>query len=151
VTALAGRVAPNVRVVHHDQDPLASADRLCRGYDIGLALEQVHILNRDLCLCNKVFSYMLAGLAIVCTDTKGQRPLAEDLGDGALLYKPGDVAVLAAGLRRWAEDPGALFRARQASWQAAERRWHWEHPRERGALIGALAQVFDGHPQCISC
>ena len=80
---------------------------------------------------------MLAGLAVVFTDTPGQRRLAIDLGEGAILYPPGDVAALAAGLTRWASDKDLLGRARAAAWQAARRRWHWEHREERGALLDA--------------
>jgi hypothetical protein len=67
--------------------------------------------------------------------------LAQDLGPGALLYPAGDVAALAAGLRRWAEDRALLARAKQTAWEAAVRRWHWEHPEERGALLQAVASV----------
>ena len=57
-------------------------------------------------------------------------------------YVPGDVASLAAGLRRWAEDKSRLARAKGAAWVAARRRWHWEHPEERGALLEAVAKVL---------
>jgi hypothetical protein len=114
-------------------------------------LEQAHVLNRDLCLCNKLFTYMLAGLALACTDTKGQRPLAEDLGAGAVLVRPGDVATLAAGLKRWADDVQGLARAKRACWEAARRRWHWEHPLERGALLRVVAGAFREQPACVSC
>jgi hypothetical protein len=117
---------------------------LSRGYDCGLALEQTHILNRRICLTNKAFTYMLAGLGIVLTDTPGQRPIAEDLGRNAIVYVPGDVETLARGLKRWAEDRAALQAARRASWEAARRRWHWEHPLERGTLLGAVESVVKG-------
>ncbi len=139
---LARDVAPRLLVHHHPLDPHRPPEALCRGYDVGLALEQAHVLNRDLCLCNKLFTYMLAGLALACTDTKGQRPLAEDLGAGAVLFKPRDVAALAAGLKRWADDAQALLRAKRACWEAARRRWHWEHPDERGALLAAVGRVL---------
>jgi hypothetical protein len=140
---LAHKTAPGLALVHHPSDPLTPPEILCRGYDVGLALEQAHVFNRDICLCNKPFTYLLAGLAVAFTDTKGQRPLAEDLGEGAILYKPGDVARLAEGLRRWARDPEALLRAKQAAWRAAQRRWHWEHPLEEGALLKAVEGVFE--------
>ena len=96
------------------------------------------VRNRLLCLSNKVLTYPLAGLASALTDTPGQRPVAEDLGTGALLLPIGDVDAFAAGLARWGRDPDALAEAKAASWQAATRRWHWEHPQERGALLGAV-------------
>lgn len=141
LTGFSARVAPRLAVVHH---PPAAPDRmvdLCRGYDVGLAVEQGTVRNRILCLANKPLTYILAGLAVAFTDTPGQRPLALDLGEGALCYPPGHSAALAAGLTRWATDPAALARAQAAAWDAARRRWHWEHPLERGALLAAVAEA----------
>jgi hypothetical protein len=76
---------------------------------------------------------------VAFTDTPGQRVLALDLGPGALLYPPGQPASLAEGLRRWAESGDLLRRAKIAAWEAAKRRWHWEHAQERGALLAAVA------------
>jgi len=111
---------------------------LCAGYDVGLAVESPHVLNRDLCAPNKPFTYLLAGLALVLTDTAGQRPLAADLGEAAVVYRPGDAEALATGLRRWAEDKTTLAAAKAAAWSAARRRWHWEQPAERGALLAEV-------------
>lgn len=136
---LASAEAPSLKLVVHA--PAAPDDmvQLCAGFDAGLSLEPSRVLNHRLCLSNKVFTYMLGGLAVVLSDSEGQRPLAADLGAGAILYAPGDVRALAAGLRRWAEDKALLHRARTAAWEAARRRWHWEHPAERGALLAAVA------------
>jgi len=79
---------------------------------------------------------------VVLTDTPGQRPLARALGSAGLVYAPGDRAALAAGLERWARDPGALARAKAAAWGAARRRWHWEHPDDRGALLDLAAKAL---------
>ena len=137
---LRSEIAPKLKIIHHEPAPPDPVD-LCRGYDVGLALEQAHVFNRAVCRTNKSFTYMLAGLAIVFTDTLGQRPLALDLREGALLYAPGDVKALASGLKRWADDKALLARAKAAAWEAAKRRWHWEHPCERGALLDAVARV----------
>jgi hypothetical protein len=138
---LAAATAPGLAIVHH---PPAAPDRmveLCAGYDVGLALEQPVTESRRLGLTNKGLTYVLAGLPVALTDLPGQRELARDLGEGALVCAPGDVAALAAGLRRWAGDPAALARARAAAWETARTRWHWEHPRERGALLAAVAEA----------
>ena len=111
---------------------------LTRPYDVGLSPEEGCGLNRRLCLSNKALTYILGGLAVVLTDTVGQRPLAEDLGEGALRYRSGDIPSLASGLRHWAADRRLLRRARQAAWNAARSRWHWEDRREKGALLAAV-------------
>jgi glycosyltransferase involved in cell wall biosynthesis len=130
--------APLLKLVVHSPAPPDAMVALCAGYDVGLAVESPHVLNHDLCASNKSYTYLLAGLAVVLTDTAGQRPLAADLGEGAFSYRPGDVGALAAGLRRWAEDKTALGAAKAAAWRAAGRRWHWEHPAERGALLATV-------------
>jgi glycosyltransferase involved in cell wall biosynthesis len=144
LTSLASSVAPQLQIEflrNRSPDEMVEA---CRGLDVGLALEIGSPLNRELCLSNKIFTYVLAGLAVAASDTVGQRATAEDLGEGAILYRPGDVATFADGLRRWADDPEALLRAKRACWEAACRRWHWEHPLERGALLAAVARVWQG-------
>jgi glycosyltransferase involved in cell wall biosynthesis len=87
-----------------------------------------------LCLTNKAFTYILAGIPVVMTDTPGQHPLATDLGCAAAVAAPGDVEGLTRAMAAWATDDARLECAKRAAWQAATRRWHWEHPLERGRL-----------------
>jgi glycosyltransferase involved in cell wall biosynthesis len=44
-------------------------------HDIGLALETTDIVSRNLTVTNKLFQYLQAGLAVVATDTMGQREI----------------------------------------------------------------------------
>ena len=139
--ARAARLAPTLKIVHHSPaDPDHIVDG-CRAFDIGLSLEPGHTLNNALSLSNKTLTYPLAGLAMVVTDTPGQRPLAADLGPDAIVYAPGEIQRLADGLRTWADDRRTLRRAQQASWEAARRRWHWEHPLERDRFLSAVEAV----------
>jgi glycosyltransferase involved in cell wall biosynthesis len=138
---LARTHAPRLSVVHH---PPAAPDAMidvARGYDVGLALEQMAVVNRQLCLTNKAFTYVLAGVAVAITDTPGQHALGVDLGAAAALVPPGDVDALARVFARWAADGQALEQAKRAAWAAAVRRWHWEHDEERGALYRLVAGI----------
>jgi glycosyltransferase involved in cell wall biosynthesis len=140
--ALASARGNRVTVTHA---PPAAPDLmtdLARGFDVGLALEQAAPLNRRLCLTNKAFTYILAGVPVAMTDTEGQRPLAEDLGCAAVTAAPGDVDGLTRALLVWATDPARLECAKRAAWQAAVRRWHWEHPLERGRLQDLVRTVL---------
>lgn len=47
--------------------------KLLPNFDIGLALEIDKPLNRNLCLTNKIFSYLLAGNAIILSETAMQK------------------------------------------------------------------------------
>jgi hypothetical protein len=131
--------------LHPPADPGRMVD-LSLPHDVGLSPDQGPDINRELCLSNKALTYVLAGLAVVLTDTLGQRSFANDLGEGAVRYTAGDVATLSEGLRRWAADRGRLRGARQAAWEAAKRRWHWDHRCEKGALLDAVAghSIKDG-------
>ena len=134
--------APQLKLVHHPPEPPDRMVDLCRDYHVGLALELDAPPNRAICLTNKAFTYILAGLAVVFTDTPGQRKMAEDLGAGAFMYHPGDVEALAQAFKRWAVNPEALLDARKSAWEAAQRRWHWEHELEEGALLRAVRSVL---------
>jgi glycosyltransferase involved in cell wall biosynthesis len=134
--------APRLKIVYHDPAPPDAMVDLAAPYDVGLATEPGLSENNRLALSNKAFTYMLAGLALVVSDTPGQRPIADDLANSALVFPPGDAEGLARGLRRWVDSPALLSAAKAASWQAAVRRWHWDHPLERGALLDSVARVF---------
>lgn len=131
-------VARSLTLVHHDPAAPDEMVALSQGYDLGLACEQPDVVNKRLCLSNKIFTYLAAGVPVVLTATPAQRRLAADLGPACLLYEPGDVAALAGHLRRWTADEGVRRCARHAARAAAGRRWHWEHPEDRGALLAAF-------------
>jgi hypothetical protein len=128
-------VAPSLAIVHH---PPAAPDEMiasCADHHVGLATEQPVSTNKAVCVSNKLFTYLAAGLPQICTATTGQRSIADRIGLAAAVVEPGDVDALARALKRWSEDPEALDAARSAAWDAASTRWHWEHPAERDALI----------------
>ncbi|MDB4875815.1 MAG: hypothetical protein JWM41_2261 [Gemmatimonadetes bacterium] len=105
-------------------------------HDVGLALEQGHTANNCIAASNKLFLYMLAGLAVAATDVPGQRAIADVTPDAVRLYPPGEPARLAEMLERWRRDPDALAADRAAALDAARSRWNWE--REQAVLIDAV-------------
>jgi glycosyltransferase involved in cell wall biosynthesis len=129
---------PNLRL---RIEPPADPDRmveLCAGHDVGLSAEFECVENRQLCLTNKIFTYLLAGLPVALNDTLAQRQIAGQLGDAAFLYPSADTAVLSGWLHALASDPARLRRHREAAWQQAVRRWHWEHEAEEGQLLSLV-------------
>ena len=98
--------------------------------------------NRQLCLTNKAFTYILAGMAVAVTDTPGQHALGVDLGRAAALVPAGNIDALAAAFARWASDPAELDCAKRTAWNAATRRWHWEHALEHGALSRLVREAL---------
>jgi glycosyltransferase involved in cell wall biosynthesis len=111
--------------------PAEEMIRLSAEYDVGLALETPASPNRDLCVTNKIFSYLLAGNAIAATSTTGQKAVVEELGAAAFLYRPGDYEALARGLRVWHDDRSELERARQAAWSFGTYSFNWESEKKK--------------------
>ncbi len=95
-------------------------------YDAGLALERPQNRNYDLTVTNKLFSYMLAGLALVATDTQGQREVMEQAPGAGFVYPAGDAMSLRAILESWIKDPEQLRQTQQAAWDAARARFCWD-------------------------
>ena len=142
LAALARTAAPQValRLLSPVAPSLMVAE--CAAFDVGVAAEPGHVRNNALALSNKATTYPLAGLPVLITDTAGQRPLADDLGAGALRFLPGDHEALAAQLVPLMTDAERLAEAGDASWRAARTRWHWDHELERGALVAAVAKAL---------
>jgi len=100
-------------------------------HDIGLALEQSVTRNREICITNKIFAYLLAGLPVLATDTPGQRYVAEKVPDAVSLCPIGDGEALGEHLRTWMHQPERLKRASEAAQRAGSERFNWETEREK--------------------
>jgi glycosyltransferase involved in cell wall biosynthesis len=109
-------------------------------HDIGLALEQPVTRNHRLTVSNKMFFYLLAGLAVAATETTGQAAIMQQLSGAGFSYSPGDHAGLARGLQRWLDDRLELQRARAAALDAARTRFCWELERE--TLLAAVRSAL---------
>ena len=140
--SLSEGIAPKLELALHD--PAAPDDMvaLAQAYDAGLACEEPHTMNRRLCLTNKIFTYLAAGVPVVLSRTPAQARLESDLRDAAFGYECGDTDGLACVIRRLATDATLRGRSRAAARAAAECRWHWEHPEDRGALLAAVGAAL---------
>ena len=95
-------------------------------HDVGLALETGETRNRQLAVTNKLFAYMLAGLAIAATDVPGQAAILRDATGAGFTYSFGRADVLAARLQEWINYPSELAHAKNQSRLWGERRYCWE-------------------------
>jgi len=114
--------------------------RLAAACDIGLSLETEISENRRLCLTNKIFTYLLAGVPVIMSDTPAQRRLAPDLGDAARLVSLADPAAIADALDGLAP-VAALEASASAAWRLGRERYNWD--REQAVLLGSVAAAFD--------
>lgn len=126
----------------HFHPPLAPAELLADAaiHDVGLCLEVPATRNRNVCVTNKVFVYMLAGLAIAASRTRGHMDVLNAAPDAGLCYDSGDAAALAAMLDRYAADRLLLAGAKAAALAAARERWNWE--RESKLVVAAVDRLF---------
>ncbi|MBX3749537.1 MAG: PIG-L family deacetylase [Opitutaceae bacterium] len=114
--------------------------RLAAEHDVGLAVEPPSPPNREICLANKIYTYLLAGVPIACTPTSAHRRLAADLGAAALLVDPAQPEQAANELDALLANPVRYRAARHAAWQAGQTRYNWEA--ETPMLLDAVAAAF---------
>jgi glycosyltransferase involved in cell wall biosynthesis len=140
LTSLAEESGGAETLYFHEKVPPDELLARAAEHDVGLALEQGHTPNRKICTTNKLFRYMLAGLAIAATDVPGQRTVLGDESAFSGLYPPGDAEALAGILRQWT-DRNRLNAAQSAALRAARERWNWETESQK--LIDTVNALFD--------
>ncbi|HEX4146993.1 MAG TPA: glycosyltransferase [Pirellulales bacterium] len=135
-------VPPQQRSWVHVHPPVPNTEMLSRivEHDIGFAGEQPFCRNRDLTATNKLFHYLLGGLAVAASDTRGQREILGQCPGAGQLYQAGDPPSLARVLNEWLADSSRLAQARQAA-LAASARFCWEVESE--VLLSSVARALE--------
>jgi glycosyltransferase involved in cell wall biosynthesis len=109
-------------------------------HDIGFAGETKECLSRDLTITNKVLHYLLGGLAVVASDTAGQKEVAEQAPGAVLLYAAENVRALADVLNGLLGSPERMRQAKAAALQAAKETFCWE--RQEAVLLEAFERTL---------
>jgi glycosyltransferase involved in cell wall biosynthesis len=139
VEFLASRHAPSSKVVFHPQVDHDELIGTLDQFDVGLALEKENRINASKTVSNKLFSYLLAGLAVAATDTPGQREILSKIPSAGFLYPEGNPKILAEGLQQWIANSHALREAQQAAWERTRREFCWD--REKEKLLSTLRTI----------
>ncbi len=95
-------------------------------FDIGLALESNTTLNRDICITNKIFQYITGGLAVVATDTAGQKWVFQEAPNIGFMIDQDKTELASDALKYWSENPEQLELAKQNSLVAAKTIFNWD-------------------------
>lgn len=108
-------------------EPILAADliRDANSFDVGLALESDVSINRNICVTNKVFSYLMSRLFIVGTDTYGQKDIFTHFPAAVRVCKMNDPESLADAMRSCIGTT-AVWEGKTAAAEAAEQRFNWE-------------------------
>jgi glycosyltransferase involved in cell wall biosynthesis len=96
-------------------------------FDIGLATETGETLNRDICLTNKIFTYLQCGLALIASDTQAQTLFLNQHSACGLIYKKNDPKSLANCINDYVKDPVLLYQTRVSNHQLGQVQLNWEN------------------------
>ena len=124
--SLAQQAGARRPIIYLPPGPAPEMARLASVCDLGLSTEESSPLNRDLCLTNKIFTYLLAGIPQLLSATAAQTALAPELGNAAL---PGDLSASEATARcldEFFSDPARIADARRTARESARRRFCWD-------------------------
>lgn len=117
----------------------ASMAGLAAGYDLGLSTEQHEPFNRTICLANKVFVYLLAGVPQLMSNTQAHLALEADLGAAALVGDFADPDALARRVDDYFADPARVAAARATAWRLGQEKYNWD--REQAVFLKAVRKA----------
>lgn len=89
-------------------------------HDIGYCGEPKTPSNKNLTTSNKLFHYILAGLAVVASDTEGQKEAAREAERAVKIYPAGSVAELRKEISQMVGDNKSRKESRRAAWEVGE-------------------------------
>ena len=95
-------------------------------HHLGLALEPAFSINNNLALSNKIFTYLLSGLAVIASETAAQSKFMREnpaIGRG---YPIGDFKELSRILTLFWRNPDRLYEARKSAIKLALEKYNWD-------------------------
>jgi glycosyltransferase involved in cell wall biosynthesis len=110
-------------------------------FDVGLALELYTSVNANLCISNKLFSYLMSGLALIMTDTYGQKEIFGSFPEAGRLCAMDNREQLAAAMKFYIDHPDKLLDAKRAARSAAEKTFNWADESQK--LLRNIGLVLD--------
>jgi glycosyltransferase involved in cell wall biosynthesis len=129
------------KVFVHGPVPATELVERIAEHDIGFAGELSGIASRDLTATNKIFQYLQGGLAVVASDTAGQKEVAALAGTAVVTYRSGSASDLQERLSELTGSAKQLAAAKAAALDIAARSFNWavEKPRLLESVRSALS------------
>jgi glycosyltransferase involved in cell wall biosynthesis len=124
-------------------DPVKESQlvQLASEHHIGIASEISHIPNRDLCLTNKIFIYLLAGNALLLSNTRSQSKFYDENNNIGFLFKQDSPADLTEKLKYYLDDPFVLMEHRKNALALAKSKYNWDI--EKKIFLDLLEKQFN--------
>ena len=114
------------KIIFKDTVPPEDIFKIAAEHDIGLAGEISNFTNKELCLTNKIFTYLLAGNCVLASDMRGQKIFMEQHPSIGFTYKHNDAKDLAEKIKTLYEDRALLNFCKSSSKKLAENHFNWE-------------------------
>lgn len=108
-------------------------------FDIGLATETGQPKNRDICLTNKLFTYIQSGLAILASDTLAQKDFLKHYPNLGYVFKKDDEKELANCIASYINDKKLLQSHKKESLNMGNAPLNWET--ESLKFLQLIAQI----------
>ncbi len=100
-------------------------------HHIGICAEIPKVVNRDICLANKIFMYLLAGNALFLSNTRAHAAFLAKYHDTGMVYNHDDAAQIGDLLNGYMNDGGLLEVHRRNSYDLGKKELNWEVEGER--------------------
>ncbi|MCF4967962.1 glycosyltransferase [Nostoc sp. CMAA1605] len=126
LTELAQRVGVGDRLHLLPPAPPSEMVRLAASHDLGLCLELTQPLNRAICLTNKIFTYLLAGLPILMSKTPAHEEIYPQISKVSILIDIDNPTAIAIALDEYFLNPSKLQLARDQAWKLGQEIYNWD-------------------------
>jgi len=100
-------------------------------HHIGIASEVGHNLNRQYCLTNKIFIYMLAGNALVCSDTYAQKNFIDENNEIGFVYEQDNYCELSEIFKNYINNNDLLNKHQHNSISASYTKYNWDMEKKK--------------------
>jgi len=110
-------------------------------HDIGLATEKSTPPSRDLTITNKILQYLLGGIAVVASDTSGQKEVAREAPDSVFLFENDNEVEFSNALNLLINDTDKLQKAKDEALKIATNKFCWE--KQEQWLIDWITKVLE--------
>jgi glycosyltransferase involved in cell wall biosynthesis len=109
-------------------------------HHIGIASEIKQTKNRDLCLTNKIFVYLMSGCSLLMSDTGAQYNFWSNNKLVGSIYNQDNIDELAHILLNYIEQPDILKSQRLSALSAANSKYNWES--EQSKILFLLDKIL---------